>query len=128
MTDNDIIKALECCRDTVNNSNCCKLCPYYEVKDCAVASANDILDLITRKQSEIERLKTENKHYAELEQGCYVTGVKNIKAVAYKEFAEKLKDIFEHAYQFEYGYLLNKDVINAKIDNLVKEMVGENNE
>lgn len=53
---------------------------------------------------------------------------KKFKFEATKEFAERVKDTFEHAYQFEYGYLISKDAINAKIDNLVKEMVGENND
>ena len=34
---------------------------------------------IKRLKKEIKRLKEENKHYAELEQGCYVTGVKTSK-------------------------------------------------
>lgn len=84
-----------------------------------------IYQLYFEQQAEIERLK-------EKQEKCFYCTeqankkISEIKAEAVKEFAERLKDIFEHAYQFEYGYLLTKDVINTKIDNLVKEMVGDN--
>jgi hypothetical protein len=56
MTDKEIIKALECCRDGLLNPAFCKECPYYEKEICAVVSTNDALDLINRQQAEIERL------------------------------------------------------------------------
>ena len=54
MTDNEIIKALECCSDTD-----CDNCPFEE--QCRRnGSLSDIaLDLINRQKAEIERLKDE---------------------------------------------------------------------
>ena len=54
MTDNEIIKALECCRDCK-----CKDCPCYnkESDGCKELDEQDIIDLINRQKAEIERLK-----------------------------------------------------------------------
>ena len=56
MTDNEIIKALECC----NNGWCDGRCPYYgreDIADCREQSGADQLDLINRQKAEIERHK-----------------------------------------------------------------------
>lgn len=54
MTDKDIIKALECCRDCK-----CKECPCYnkETDGCKEIDEQDILDLINRQKADLE-LKT----------------------------------------------------------------------
>lgn len=75
---------------------------------------------INRLQEKNERLERENKHYAELEQGCYVTGYKNIKAEAYKECIEKVKALFPSDNE-PYQYW----EIHEGADNLLKELVGE---
>lgn len=51
MTDNEIIKALECCRDCK-----CKECPCYnkETDGCKEIDEQDILDLINRQKKTIE--------------------------------------------------------------------------
>ena len=59
MTDNDIIKALECC---ISDENC-ENCPLYHKKienACTLTVVEfykEILDLINRQKAEIERLK-----------------------------------------------------------------------
>lgn len=55
MNDNEIIKALECC-----GRESCLGCPYRDGK-CHQGNPmiRDALDLITRQQAEIERLKKE---------------------------------------------------------------------
>ena len=60
MTDNEIIKALECCSDW-ENANTCKECPFYEELDCATTDRLDkyALNLINRQKAEIERLNKE---------------------------------------------------------------------
>ncbi len=61
MTDNEIIKALECCG---KNPPICIECSYKgkcNRKDCYDYLKSDALDLIARQKAEIERLKTENK-------------------------------------------------------------------
>lgn len=55
MTDNEIIKALECC----STSNCSKeKCPYYNVvENCYEKIDKDALDLIKRQRLELEKLQ-----------------------------------------------------------------------
>ena len=61
MTDNEIIKALECC--TVGTFDCSKECPCYssksnlKVSSCRFELMCEISDLINRQKAEIERLK-----------------------------------------------------------------------
>ena len=58
LTDNEIIKALECC-----NQNDCKTCPYGKYNTagwcCMPKLRKDTLSLINRLQAELERLKAE---------------------------------------------------------------------
>lgn len=65
MTDNEIIKALECC---TSEGFVCSGCPYdtleaqgveYTEYDCSWYLRADALDLIERQKAEIERLKDE---------------------------------------------------------------------
>jgi hypothetical protein len=56
MTDAEIIKALECC---TNSLDCPADCPLYEYAGyCFLALHKPTLDLINRQKTEIERLKT----------------------------------------------------------------------
>ena len=61
MTDNEIIKALECCSKPVIEE-CCSECPYHlgGQENCHKL-LGDILDLINRQQAEIVRLKSMNQ-------------------------------------------------------------------
>ena len=127
LTDEEIIKRLEKCVKRGNRN--------YDT--------DIVLDLINRQKSEIERLKSANdekfrqwdmlaektkQHYADL----YNEAKDILKAEAYKEFAEKLKNICEEIMAQEwnektapiswsYAY---EDFIDD-IDNLLKVMVGE---
>ena len=139
MTDKEIIKALEYC------------------KDCSANLNVEIIDLITRQQAEIEKLKVENQslrsdanslkmHYeeaqAEIESLKIFRGYAekrasdyrimrdkylNAKSEAYKEFSEKEKEFMHNKFkaldEYEFEYITERD-----IDNLLKETVGENNE
>ncbi len=61
MTDNEIIKALECCASSTH-SDACVFCPFNELKICEVESnglEKRALDLINRQKAEIERLTVE---------------------------------------------------------------------
>lgn len=57
MTDNEIIKALECCTDEWYEN--CNECPYsIDTVSCErMKLLEDSLDLINRQKAEIERLK-----------------------------------------------------------------------
>ena len=107
MTDNEIIKALECCIH--DDYDYCKECPYLKNKPCHEGLIQDAFDLINRQKAEIERLERHTEMYHE------------VRAEAVKEFAELLK---EHIRDYHpYYYVIDEEVV----DNLVEEMVGENN-
>lgn len=55
MNDDEIIMALECCQKNV----LCEQCPLKEKSSCINKLSTYALDLITRQQAEIERLKDE---------------------------------------------------------------------
>ena len=59
MTDNEIIKALECVAS--DKDVLCKGCSYnkYYLNQCHKENAKDAIDLINRQKAEIERLKKE---------------------------------------------------------------------
>ena len=112
MTDNEIIKALECC----SNGEPCANCPCQ--KQCDETDLAEIaLDLINRKQAEIERLK---KILAE-EEEKYKLCAKRFYKVGVKDFAERLK---ESKKKYE-GTLAGWTFTMTELDNLVKEMAGD---
>lgn len=108
MTDNEIIKALECCKSSVAS---CEECPMYvEGVLCHGYELNKkALDLITSQQAEIERLK---KYNTEVAYKHYNDGI--------KEFADRVK----MAFYYEFDELI-PSIMADTIDNLVKEMVGD---
>ena len=149
MTDNEIKKALECCIDCD-----CTDCPCNTIEGCKDIDYEATLDLINRQKAELDDLKRddlprckdalrranemgialekENQELnAEIEKlealnKCYYTSLQQIaksnheiKAEAIKEFAERLKFNVTGIPWCEYG------PVHREIDNLVKEMVGE---
>jgi hypothetical protein len=151
ITDEEIKKALECCCE----NNVCNECPLDYLtfsSECASKLSINALDLINRQKAEIERLTTlaelgnkrandyrvmrdravkAEKEIERLMQIIEDKGglilIEYAKSEAYKEFAERLKIIMRDRY-------LNSDmrysmfVTPEDIDNLLKEMVGEDNE
>ena len=119
MTDNEIIKALECLRGNAFDCGECPYCSCYPAP-CEQQVAKDALSLITRQKEGIEGLKNRD---LQLE--------REIKAEAIKEFAEKVKEtslyefIEEYFENAELCYEARQDQFCEHIDNLVKEMVGE---
>jgi FtsZ-binding cell division protein ZapB len=114
MTDEQIIKALECC---VIGYECPKDCPYMGKGLCVDKIRKDALDLINRQKAEIERLEeTKNRLSYNLQA---VLDERADHSEAVKEFAERLKEKERPAFPLAM-------VIDVyEIDNLVKEMVGE---
>ena len=110
MTDNDIIKALETCLSYEYISDCEK-CQYFAV-GCQDKLIEQALDLINRQKEEIERLK-DYPYTTQIEVSKKLES--QIKSEAITEFAERLKDIYKV-----------HDGLHITINNLVKEMVGEN--
>lgn len=136
-TDEEIIKALECCTKAKTMGDCIELnCPFRNDWDLCLSSEIQkmALDLINRQKAENERLKKDNKTYKlanqiiadqrdqldkdidELEEEINALNFYRIKArtEAYKEFAEKLKEVCRRE-----SYLAVCD-----IDHLLKEMIN----
>lgn len=107
MSDNDVVKALEYCAEGGYCGDC-----GYDIKSakCIAKIMKDSIDLIIRQKAEIERLNYESLQM--------VASIKNLRAEAVKEFAERLKETkFKHGNDFM--------VYADNIDTLVKEMVGD---
>lgn len=155
LTDNEIIKALECC--LCDNSECLQ-CQNKEL--CRIECdelATKTIDLITRQQTENENLKVENQSlrtaanslkmhyeeaqaeiesleifrgYAEKRANDYKTmrdKYLNAKSEAYKEFSEKLKEFMHNKFKAldEYEF---EHITERDIDNIVKERAGDDND
>ena len=123
-TDKEIIKRLERCVKRGNRN--------YDT--------DIVLDIINRQKAEIERLKSANdekfrqwdmlaekskQHYADL----YNEAKDILKAESYKEFAERIKmsikaNVVETLCNDVKG-VYNAEYVLDDIDNLLKEMVGE---
>ena len=153
MTDNEIIKALECCSDITFR---CDGCPLQHLKysECYELMTRSTLNLINRQQAEIERLQKQDKVAEEIirEQADKIFNLQSendrltdrnralsekadnsiiacisARAEAVKEFAERLK---EHKIDIDVSFGYGREVYTEavaviEIDNLVKEMVGE---
>lgn len=101
MTDNEIIKALDCC----NLAHNCTNCPLKGTsEDCIERLENASHDLIKRQQAEIERHKGVIK--------ILEKDVSTAKTDGIKQFSEKLKD-----------YAWYYDVDMHALDRLEKEML-----
>lgn len=119
MTDNEIIKAMQC---VIGNDVKCSECTYQKVlpfPSCRRKCAKNALDLINRQKAEIERLnekitaKDENNYYFMGQLRLAREKLLTAKSEARKEFAERLKC----------GVPQETGVIRcADVDNLVKEM------
>lgn len=125
MTDSEIIKGLERCKNGL-----CVGCHFGAVAaDCLTIMTTNVLDLISHQKAEIERLKEKNESLETLvlSYGDYVT---KTRAEAIKEFAERLKENkIDIDVSFDYGKTIYTEAVPViELNNLVKEMVGDNNE
>ena len=114
MTDNEIIKALECCIRCKN----CDICPQNST-DCVSDLIKLAHDLITCQQEDIEKLKIENKSLRSAA-NSYKLHYNEARAEAVKEFAEKLKFVwFDNRYDspdIDFDYF---------VDILVETLAGD---
>lgn len=125
MTDNEIVKALRRCG---YHTECC-YCNSVDECGSKRALGDNCLDLINRKDAEIERLKEAYLVYEE------TTGLKQAKSEAYKEFAERLKEEITKTLwrvitdlKYEGNKLFLRGLIFKNIDNTYKELTEGGNE
>lgn len=115
MTDNEIIKALECC----DTREWCTHCPLKDNDRCRDVLSAQSVELINRQKAELERLENRKLKDGELTL-ISNTSVKEFKAEAIKGFAERLKDVF-----ITIDGIFECWEVEEHIDNLVKEMTEE---
>lgn len=120
LTDSEIVKALECCcKGQLYQCNNCPL-KINGYSHCFDTLRKYTLDLINRLQAENERLK--NCWKADVVRGI-ITGA---KAEAYKEFAERLKQLKYQSSDWSHGehpFVVEE----SDIDDTLYELVGEDN-
>ena len=128
MTDEQIIKALECCSTDVQENPCPK-CAFYNKHRCSTLMLNAASDIINRQKVKIKSLKQiineQDKEVLKL-QNRIIFWRKNlnyqpekIKSEAIKEFVEKLK---KHSFVDNLSLDGKETAYVDDIDNLVKEM------
>ncbi len=137
MTDNEIIKALEC--HSRESNSCGNNCPYLICEEvmCTKKLSKDALDLINRQKKNIKELKYKVKKWKEnYESSQVVVGdfreiinkqakeLKTAKAEANKEFVERLH---EELRMYGTKDKFNKAVFLNVVDRAKKELVGEKN-
>ena len=109
MTDNEIIKALECCGNIVDST--CKGCVYHETYNasCVVRLMRDALDLINRQQAEIERC----------ERLCNSLDdqMADAKIDTLKHFLGRLK--------FELGIAFDEPIFDTIIGNIIESTIDK---
>lgn len=110
MTDEQIIKALECCNGyDCETCRALKYCDYMHPGALARAS----LDLINSQKAEIERLKKNIDGLNIFTKNL----IKVIRLQSIKEFAERLKE------RYKKRMLCSTNILINEIDNLVNEMM-----
>ena len=146
LTDNEIVQALECCMQNMSREKC-KDCPLTNAL-CRSELARLSFDLINRLQAEIERLEN-NIECVECELSIVGDCVDEQRAEAIKEFAEKANEIIDLIIDLMFDDSVskcqlpschkpsnipceseiciqeNKEYWHSKLDNLLKELVGE---
>ena len=113
MTDNEIIKALECLsgNSTENGETECAQCCFNSAY-CVMDAAENALDLINRQKAEIDRMKKNEKLIPE--------AIKSSKSDAIKEFAEMLKEWVNNPKNFNAA---ERTFILQGIDKILKDML-----
>ena len=93
----------------------------------SVTMREKTLRIVEEKQAEIERLKIENQAFRSAA-NSYKLHYNEVRTEAIKEFANKLKKHSRKMQSSEFsGDYWDVAVLVEDIDDLVKEMVGENN-
>lgn len=123
MTDNDIIKALECCISTLPSD--CRECPLFcETNSkmvCSKILIKLVFNLINRQRAEIERLTSIHDKLC-----CEISDIVHINLEEYEKIrAEAVKGFVERLKKEVAPFVANAPDVCEVINNLLKEMVGE---
>ena len=134
MTDNEIVKALECCCGIEHD---CDKCPYEENDECGELNSilKDALDLINRLQAENERLnfvrtrdaqRYDQKISDQAHTNCILIDLHSKAIKEVKELEEKLKTAKAEAYK-EFAEIMTERFIGIplvvhRIGNILKEL------
>ena len=131
MTDNEIVEALKLC-NTQDGSIPCYDCPCWndDEQECEGIDYTATLDLINRQKTEIKELERKNEILSRNADNAFQEGLNEcrelfepeIKAEAYKEFAERLKRSTVTAV---IGNEIYAVATSKGVDNILKEMVGK---
>lgn len=113
-TDDEIIKALECCSKDVPLLNSCTDCPF-NGKKCAALLPQTTLALINRQKAEIESL---NAVYADMTESLRLAAEANKDMQAERQRLNKEVDRLSQCVLYHDGIVsdLEKDLFNAKAD------------
>lgn len=138
-TDEQIIQALECCRNNGTSNTYCDDCAYSVYEDCGARQAKDVLDLINRLKAENEGLKRkiESNYLVNTKTDKVISllielnkSQEQIKSEARKEFAERLKEKSSSCVTSTNGREIYETksytIMATTIDNLLEEMEKEN--
>ena len=117
-TKEETILGLKCC---YSDTDLYTMCPYDNtITDCTQLIKRDALNIITSQKMKIEKLSEELIH-ALSELSLTKTSLNTAKVEAYKEFVGRLKK--EALTRFDWtDYIEVED-----IDNVLKELIGDNN-
>lgn len=131
MTDNENIKAFECCEANEGDSPNCEECPYFGLRekpsDCYKKARKGVLDLINRQKAEIERLNNlkrfekfidERIHTDKVRNAAWEFKAKEDRDEAFEKELEKLFDIANARAEAikEFAERLNKEAEKVYID------------
>ena len=126
-TDEEIIKALECCTKAKTMGDCIELnCPFRNDWDLCLSSEIQkmALDLINRQKAEIEELKNYVNRCKSGEE-YWVKCLLEKPNEAIKEFADMVKKNIKEVWNYDNGTCSCVLVLTKDIDNLLKEMISE---
>ena len=127
MTDNEIIKALECCK-TWNCEKCINRNRAKTATNCRNELVSEIFDLINRQKGEIERLQSMNQAKLDMIHDIRAE-LETAKSEAIREFAvtliSKINELDVYSCDIGYGNTdrgyLASEVIST-VTNSIKEM------
>ena len=122
MTDEQIVKALDCCHSELGNM--CSICPLFDPDNdyCEDELHKNTLIIIKRQKAKIGRLQKENERWKNGFMGaCMLENCKlkdEWKSEAIKEFAERLKNKIWYSDWCNFERTITPEIITT----VVKEM------